>query len=147
MEEICRFLGVTAVADRDLVYFLDYDAIKNGINDYYKYTIGNPTPSKVTLSFNKTITASDYIDSGASLSIDNVYNKVKVTDDLYTFDDILPDMFDTAVNITADSDATLQSSDNINNGMYGEVVANKVGNSADSNNNNMIVMIDRVRNP
>lgn len=147
LEEICRFLGVTAVADRDLVYFLDYDAIKNGINDYYKYTIGNPTPSKVTLSFNKTITASDYTDSGASLSIDNVYNKVKVTDDLYTFDDVLPDMFDTAINITADSDATLQSSDNINNGMYGEVVANKVGNSADSKNNNMIVMIDRVRNP
>ena len=78
--------------------------LKNGINDYYKYTIDNPTPEKITVSFNKTITADDYSNSGASLSIDNVYNKVKITDDLYTFDEILPDMFDRAINITADSD-------------------------------------------
>ena len=147
LEEICKFLGVTAVADRDLVYFLDYDAIKNGITDYYKYTIDNPTPTKVTIEFNKTITANDYSNSGASLSIDNVYNKVKITDDLYTFDEILPDMFKSAVNITANSDTTLKTSDNINNGMYGEVISNKVGSTLNSKNNNMVVMIDRVRNP
>lgn len=147
LEEICKFLGVTAVADRDLVYFLDYDAIKNGINDYYKYTIDNPTPEKITVSFNKTITADDYSNSGASLSIDNVYNKVKITDDLYTFDEILPDMFDRAINITADSDTTLQNSNTASSGIYGEVVANKVGNTADSKNKNMIVFLDTVRNP
>lgn len=147
LEEICRFLGVTAVAERDLVYFLDYDAIKNGINDYYKYQIDNSTPTKVTINFNKTITSADYSNSGSSLSIDNVYNKVQVTADLYTFNDILPDIFDSAINITADSDSTLQSSDNINNGMYGEVISNDIGNTVDSKNNNMLVMIDRVKNP
>ena len=56
-------------------------------------------------------------------------------------------MFKSAVNITANSDTTLKTSDNINNGMYGEVISNKVGSTLNSKNNNMVVMIDRVRNP
>jgi hypothetical protein len=31
--------------------------------------------------------------------------------------------------------------------MYGEVISSKIGNIADSTNTNMIVMLDRVRNP
>ncbi|WP_180275182.1 hypothetical protein [Prevotella intermedia] len=92
---------MTAVADKDIVYFLDYDAIKNGINEYYSYSIDNPTPTKITLAHSKTIIGSDYSGGGSSLSMDNVYNKVTVTDDFYTFDEVLPDMFDNAVNITA----------------------------------------------
>ena len=56
-------------------------------------------------------------------------------------------MFDRAINITADSDTTLQNSNNASSGIYGEVVANKVGNTADSKNKNMIVFLDTVRNP
>lgn len=147
LEEVCQYLGLTAVADKDIVYFLDYDAIKNGINEYYSYSIDNPTPTKITLAHSKTIIGSDYSGGGSSLSMDNVYNKVTVTDDFYTFDEVLPDMFDNAVNITANQDAALQYSDNINNGMYGEVVSSKVGDVTDSQNKNMIVMLDRVRNP
>ena len=36
LEEVCKYLNVTAVADGDKVYFLDYDAIKNGINTFVK---------------------------------------------------------------------------------------------------------------
>jgi hypothetical protein len=54
-------LGVTAVADGSEVYFIDYDAIKNGINTYYKYSVSGTTAGTiVTKSFSKTIVAEDY---------------------------------------------------------------------------------------
>ena len=147
LEEVCQFLGLTAIADGDSVYFLDYDAIKNGNVSYYLYSLNSSeAPTLTTLSYYKTITADDYSDSGATLSLDNVYNKVSVKADLYTFETIIPDMFGTLENITKDSDTSLQSAIVAENGMWGEVVQNEVGNT-DTSNNNMIVMVDRVYNP
>jgi hypothetical protein len=145
LEEICQYLGVTAIADGDAVYFLDYDAIKNGINTYYKYSVNDSTAATLTtISFSKTITADDYSESGATLSLDNVYNKVSIKADLYTFDSVIPDIFDSLENITKDSDTDLQTAVLANNGMWGEVVTSSAG---DTEANNMIVMVDRVYNP
>lgn len=143
-EEICQYLGLTAIADKDSVYFIDYDAIKKGNNSYWRFNVGEETGTKVNVSFGKKITAIDYSASGATLSMGKVYNKATVKAELNDFDNILPDMYDTAINVTAASDSTLISSDNINNGMYGEVVQSRLG---DKDNNNMIIMIDRIYNP
>lgn len=87
LEEICQYLGVTVVADGADVYFIDYDAIKAGRCDYYKYAVdADVAPTLHTLSFTKTITAADYSGTDGSLSLDNVYNKVTVSDDLFTYD-------------------------------------------------------------
>lgn len=94
LEEVCKYLNVTAVADGDKVYFLDYDAIKNGINTYYKFIIGSTASTKVTLQQSKEIEASDYVENGGHLSLDNVYNKVTVKDSLYSFDSIIPSIWD-----------------------------------------------------
>ena len=148
LEQICQYLGVTAVAEGNEVYFIDYDAIKNGINTYYKYSVSGTTAGTiVTKSFSKTIVAEDYSQNGATLSLDNVYNKVQVKDSLYDFKSVIPDMYDPLTNITKDTDPDLQSSTQIENGMYGEVVQTEVGNAGDKTTNNMIVLIDRVKNP
>ena len=111
------------MADGDSVYFLDYDAIKQKRVSYYKYPVdGSSAPEKVNVRFSKTITAEDYSESGATLSLDNVYNKVSVKADLYTFDKVLPDMYETLENITKDSDSSLQTALAADNGMWGEVV-------------------------
>ena len=73
------------------------------------------------------------------MSLDNVYNKVKVVDDLYTYDSVIPDLYNTAKNITKSSDTTLTNSTDVNNGIFGEVVS--------KGKNNLIVFIDRVQNP
>ncbi|MCF0115071.1 MAG: hypothetical protein HUJ56_06930 [Erysipelotrichaceae bacterium] len=105
LEEICQYFGLTAIADGDKVLFLDYDAIKHNRNYYYRYSVGGTDAGTLTtLSFTKRIAASDYSESGATLSLDNVYNKVSVTDDLYTFDSLIPDVFDSTINITDDYD-------------------------------------------
>ena len=147
LEEICQYLGLVCVAEGNAVYFLDLDAIKNNVNTYYKYTVGLIGHSPVTLSDPISIDGSLYRGSGSTISLDNVYNKVSVSDDFYTFDDVIPDLYDTAKNITASSDPTLQSSTNINEGMYGEVVQGSTGNQANDDNGNMILMIDRVWSP
>ena len=71
LEEICQYLGVTVVADGADVYFIDYDAIKAGNNDYYKYAVdADVAPTLHTLAFNKTITAADYsVDSKTKCKI------------------------------------------------------------------------------
>ena len=147
LEEICQYLGLTAIADKDAVFFVDYDAIKQGNNTYWRYQLGNnyySTGTKVTVSFTKQVRAKDYSANGATISMDKVYNKATVKADLYDYENVLPDMYDEAINITADKDDTLKSSGNINNGMYGEVVKSQLG---DTDNNNMIIMVDRIYNP
>lgn len=140
LEEICQYLGLTVVAEKYNVYFLDYDAIKSGNNTYWKYAVdGNSTGSKVTLSNSKTIQSTDYSANGSTISLSNVYNKVTIKSELYDYDKVLPDPFDKAVNIVKDSDPTLQSAENTENGMYGEVIA--------SGNDKMEVLIDRIWHP
>lgn len=102
LEEICQYLGYTCIAEGDSVYFLDYDAIREGKNDYYKYTVDNiANPTKETKVFHKMINENDHSENGASLSLDKTYNKVKVKDNLYDFNLAIPDPFDDADNITS----------------------------------------------
>ena len=141
LEHICQFLGLTCIAIGNSVYFLDYDAIKNDKNTYNKYTIGNTsTFTTVTLSQSKAIEGIDYTNNGGQISLDNVYNKVIVKDSLYTFEDVIPNIFDkdSLTNITANSDSTLSSSNAVNNGAYGEIVSGTDGNT--------IAFIDKVYN-
>lgn len=93
LEEICMYLNVTCIADGTNVYFLDYDAIKNNINTYYKFTVGSNSKELVTLQQSKAIEGSDYIENGGQISLDNVYNKVTVKDSLYSFDSVIPSIW------------------------------------------------------
>ena len=149
LEEICQYLGLVCVGHGDKVFLLDYDAIKNNVNTYWKYEIGtdNVTPTSVTLLNPISLSGSMYRGNNSTISLDNVYNKVSVKDDFYTFDNILPDIYETSVNKTKSTDPTLSSSENVNNGMYGEVVQGKEGNTGGDTNNNMICMLDRVYDP
>lgn len=148
LEEICKYLGVICVAYGSKVYMLDYDAIKHNVNTYWKYSLdGSTTPTSVELSNTVAVTGDLYRGATSSISLDNVYNKVTVKDDFYTFEDLIPDIYDTAQNITASSDEDIASSTNINNGSYGEVVQGKQGNSPNDTNNNMIALLDRVYDP
>lgn len=138
LEEICQYLGLTAIADKDAVYFIDYDAIKKGDNTYWKYQVGSTTPSKVNVSFDKMITGKDYSANGATLSMDKVYNKATVKAELYDYDSVIPDLYETSKNITASSDPI--PTDNKN--MFIEVVQSPLGNKGD--NENMIIMLNRI---
>lgn len=147
LEEICKYLGFVCVGDGEDIYLLDYDAIRRGYNVYNKYTIGSTAYTEITLSKTLEIGLNDYMGAANTISLDNVYNKVSVKDSFYTFDSVIPSIYDTSVNITKSQDSALASSTNINNGMYGEVVSGKMGNIDGDSNNNMICYVDRVYDP
>ena len=85
LEELCQFMGVTCYADGTDIYFVDYDAIKNGITTYYQYSIGSTSnPTIITKEQTHSITSSDYVENGGKLSLDNVFNKAIVKSSLYS---------------------------------------------------------------
>lgn len=124
LAEICRFLGYTLVPDGNNIMLIDYDAIKRGYNTYWRYDISGSTytgKTRVTLSQNKYISSvDDYSDSGNAISLSEVYNKVSVKDEFYTFDSYLPSFADgkTDVNITPSSDSAFSSLPSTDNGHY-----------------------------
>ena len=65
--------------------------------------------------------------------MDKVYNKATVKAELYSYDDVIPDLYETSKNITASSDPI--PTDNKN--MFIEVVQSPLGNKGD--NENMII--------
>lgn len=137
LEEICKYLGLTVIADKDKVYFLDYDAIKSGNNTYWKYSVGSDSGTKVNIPFNKKIVADDYSANGATLSIGDIYNKVTIKADLNDYDSIFPDFFDTATNIT--SDKTTSTDSRVQKMV---VVKSKLG---DKDDENMIVFLHNLQ--
>lgn len=147
LEEVAQFLNMTAIAWKDSVYFIDYDAIKHDVNQYWKYEVGKETPTLVNLAASKTIVGDDIAEGGQTVSVGDVYNKVSIKADNYTFDSIIPSIYDNLENITADEDNELKTSTNINNGMYGEVIKNPIGEKSSKENCNMIMMIDKTYNP
>lgn len=88
MEEICRFLGYVAVCYEDDLYLLDYDAIKSGNAQYYKYTLSNTSsPTLVSLNHAHKLVGTDHYDNNSNVSLDNIYNKVSVKSDTFTYDE------------------------------------------------------------
>lgn len=121
--EICQFLGYTLFADGDEVFIIDYDAIKKGNNKYFKYSLEGSkvgTASATTLSFTKHIEGDSHAENGAKVSMDEVYNKVTVKDEFYTFENLFPDFGDInfETNITDSSDAGLKNFINSMSGNY-----------------------------
>lgn len=136
LEEICRYLGLTAISDKEYVWFLDYDAIKNGNNSYYFYAIDGGGGTRIELSYNKAIVAKDYSKNGAKLSLDNVYNKITIKADLNDFDSVIPSMYENLTNITSDTDPYVEAQTAHNRG---EIIKSNIG---ETSNQNTIVLLD-----
>lgn len=109
LEAICQWVGVTCVARGDTVYFVDYDALLNTTgNTSLIVDVATGTLSVGNLNVNGyTIDGDSYAASGSKLSLDKVYTKVTIKDELNEFDDIFGDIFEDAINVTVD-DATLK---------------------------------------
>lgn len=99
MGEMLTYFGFTMIAYKDSIYILDYDAIKAGYNEFFVYqTIDNFTNHSTyatTLLNTKMISASDITESGSSITLDEVFNKITLTTSLYNLNSLLPDIWET----------------------------------------------------
>lgn len=147
LEEICRYLQLTCIANGDTVFFLDYDAIRNGNNNYYTYTIGNiDDPYYNEYECFKEIGASDYSANSTKLSLDKVYNKISVKAEYAKVSELLPDPFNKSdiINITAQDTALEAETDFKHKDSYGELV--ETVEESNSTNNKMLAWIGKVWN-
>jgi hypothetical protein len=97
LEEICKYMGYVCFQWGDSVYFMDYDMYKekkmNGAR-WDKSTRWN-TKNVVLISEKANeIVADSYMGTGASMSLDDVFNSVKVNCNYYNVDDLIPDLFE-----------------------------------------------------
>lgn len=152
LEQIAQYLGCSVMAYGTTVYFVDYDAVLDGggVTRWYSYNVNNDSAATLVTTSQAPweIAKGSYYDNGAKLSLGDVFNKIVVKCNLNDYDDVLPDFFDGAANITkADPHMECPRTTNYNLGddrgpMYGEVVENEVGNNAGDTNTKMLVFVD-----
>ena len=152
LEQIAQYIGCSVVAHSNNVYFVDYDAVKagNGTLRWYVYTVGSSSaPSSTTmLDSPHAIGTGTHYDNSAKLSMGDVFNKITVKCTLNDYDDVLPDFFDGAENITkTDPHFECPKTTNYNLGddrspIYGDVVENEAGNVSGDTNTKMLVFVD-----
>lgn len=152
LAQIAQYIGSSVMAYGRVVYFVDYDAVKAsaGQLQWYSYTIGSSAaPSLTTQGVAPyAIEKGSHFDNRAKLSIGDVFNKVTVKCNLNDYDDVLPDFFEDAANVTK-TDPYMECPKTTNNNigddsvkMYGDVVQNEVGNSMGDSNTKMLVFVD-----
>lgn len=112
LEEIMRFLGWSLCPFGDDVYLIDYRVIGNNSSTvFHKYEISTGTQSEdVDLTNQMTITKSDYAPGEPSLSMDDVFNKIEISDNLYEVEEIAPDIFDENSHISINDEKNLSVS-------------------------------------
>ena len=96
LEEMAKYLVCsTFTAYGDALYLLDYQAIRNGVNDYYYYDLTANPPTTVTLADVTTTQTLGYRGTGATLSRIAGKNKAVVNCSLYEVEkNVLPEFDD-----------------------------------------------------
>ena len=98
LEEACKFLGYVCYQWGDSLYFIDYDEYAEDKtmqanrydkdNNYSKRTLVEITDGI------KYITVDSYKETGADMSLDDVFNTIKVNCNYYNIEDVIPDLLD-----------------------------------------------------
>lgn len=103
---LVQWLGYTLTVHGEDVFIIDYDAIAAGQDTYHRYSLEGDKPGEgeyLVYSAEHQIKGEDYSANGASVSLDEVFNKVTVKDEFNTYDNLFPAFGDasTETNITA----------------------------------------------
>lgn len=98
LEEICKYVGATAIQWGTDLYLVDYQWLQNAeaiYVDYHRRSNGYAQPSNGTqLGGVEYINGDSYRQNGATISFEPVYNKAVVRQNLYAVEHFLPGLFD-----------------------------------------------------
>lgn len=98
VKEIMKFLGWSFIPDGDNVWLIDYKAEYNAPVTYNVYNIetGSLIDDTYTSSNAAIPVNLDILAPGTSeISIDDIYNKISISDNLYEIEEVAPNIFDT----------------------------------------------------
>jgi hypothetical protein len=98
IKEFATYFGVTAIQWQNGIYFVDYEAFTRRTKmtfikyDWYGELIRQDYEAEEDNYID--ITADDYRKNGGQVSFQTPYNKIKVNDNFYDIDTVVPDIFD-----------------------------------------------------
>ena len=95
LNEILQFLGVTLTISGNDIYIIDYRISDSTSFNVYSLTAADNvkyTPTTTSVSVNEVISA--YAGGTSTLSLDNVFNKIEISDNLFEINEISPDIFE-----------------------------------------------------
>lgn len=100
--EILKYLGWTLTINGDDIILVDYRAISTGNTiTYKKYLISDSSLAETyTYTDSTALQLSDYAGGTSTVSMDDIYNKIEVSDNLYEIDEISPDIFEEEFHIS-----------------------------------------------
>ena len=124
LEEMCKYLCMTAVVQGNYLYIIDLaDKVNNfqvynrTSNDYQRRPYG------VTIRYTKDWNADDYVDDGTQISMNPVYNQLKLENKLDDFKNLTDNLF-LRKNLT---------------NLYGERYKVDEGSQFDNDNQNVVI--------
>lgn len=104
-----EYLNFSLIQRGDEIFIIDYQCVKNNINDYTKYSTTDNWNSYSTmselLSHQKTINGDDFMSNSTNLTLTETYNKASVEVENKIVTDLIPEIFDDELlkNITFES--------------------------------------------
>jgi len=105
IEDIIKFLGMSLIQFKDSYYIIDYECLKNGNNDFYHYNRNDySNDGIITLSSDvRNLSQIGIYESNASISLENVYNKINLISNSNKISTPIPELFDDLVNQNTDT--------------------------------------------
>lgn len=92
LEEICKYLNVTCVANGDEVWFINYCSLNKV--DYVRYKIPYSTYTVESVNSKYNVDAKSYSEGGGKISLLSSYNQISVISKINEYSDLLPDVFE-----------------------------------------------------
>ena len=116
LEEIMQFMGWTMTPyGNDIIIT---DATMTATQEIQKYTVYNIYNGSVAQNYSdnvERITINDIVAPGTpNITLDNIYNKIEISDNLYEIDTIAPDIFDDDTHISVTEEALYEGNDMLN---------------------------------
>lgn len=115
IEEIMQFMGWSMIPDGYNVYIVDAAMTANLENQFYMiYDIGSTT-STTSYAAVERVTINEIETPGTpNISIDNIYNRIEISDNLYEIDTVAPDIFDDDTHISVTEESLYEGNDTLN---------------------------------
>ena len=95
MQEMCKWMGYTAIQLKDKVYLVDFASYNSGADtiEFNRYNFTNDTEDSVVIGVTTNISADSYAGASNDISFDNIYNTISVKESLYICEDFVPGIF------------------------------------------------------
>lgn len=121
LESLAQYYGMTVIQWRGAYYLLDYDFINRGYYEFFAYNRSDNTYTDVTLKREaQNVSEIGVAESGGSISLGDVYNKVSVVASMNVISVLCPDLLDDddLTNQNADENKYYETKKTVNNEEY-----------------------------